>query len=196
MHARWPCSGSLFTEAHVRVIFEKRSVVSRSGDPLEVVSVSVPPPGRCDVWGPFRVCRRHDPMRHSCVPRRFRAARPSDGDDRHGPTSEFRPRDHRHCDTRRNRVERGSFQEGRPPGRDRHAGLRTRRNLAASRNLLMKRGQRIVVCAHVTIERKAFAVFVNARPVLRRRSTKSKSAMVLRIVAPARLAAGRPGGGR
>lgn len=55
-HAVWPCTGSLFTEAHVRFIFGSKRLADRRPnrplDPLEVVSVSVPPPGRCDFRGP------------------------------------------------------------------------------------------------------------------------------------------------
>jgi hypothetical protein len=55
-HAVWPCTGALFVEAHVRFIFGAKRLKDRrrgsSLDPLEVVSVSVPPPSRCDFRGP------------------------------------------------------------------------------------------------------------------------------------------------
>src|SRR5262245_12770660 len=60
VHATWPCSGSLFTEAHVRIAFgSKRLAPRRPLDPLEVVSVSVPRPSRCDFSGP-RLVREGD----------------------------------------------------------------------------------------------------------------------------------------
>jgi hypothetical protein len=66
LHATWPCSGALFTEAQVRVVFLAKRLAARrydfngvlrrpdlpAVDPLEVVSVSVPPPSRCDFKGP------------------------------------------------------------------------------------------------------------------------------------------------
>jgi hypothetical protein len=55
-HAVWPCTGALFTEAHVRIFFGSKRLADRAPkrplDPLEVVSVSVPPPSRCDFRGP------------------------------------------------------------------------------------------------------------------------------------------------